>query len=96
MKYEQAIEKLQEAEGPLLVLNYRDYRGHYVFQTCPEGTMILPFMPIMGGYFAVNKTTGEVQKFNPKVEPEFFESEETDLYGLREIEKMITELKPEE
>lgn len=89
MNQDSARRLLEKTKPNALVLNVRDYKGCYIFQTCPKETVLMPFSPIYGGYYSVNKLTGNVAPFNPKAETDFFKEEETDLSGLKDLEAFI-------
>ena len=85
MNYEEAMDILKAKLTDIQVLNYREYKGAYVFQTAPADLFVTPFEPIIGGYYSVNKLTGAVNSFNPKFEKRFFDEEEHDLTGFAEL-----------
>lgn len=89
MDLTEARDLLKRKKPDILVLNAHDYKGCYIFQTCPNTSMPIPFEPVIGGYFSVNKRTGKIAPFNPKAEPEMYKTEEIDLCGMRKLEKMI-------
>lgn len=93
MDQEKARTLLEKTKPDALVLNVREYKGCYIFQTCPKETVLMPFSPIYGGYYSVNKLTGKIGPFNPKADTEFFEQKETDLSGLRDLEAFIMSYK---
>ena len=89
MTLDEAKDFLKKNKPGILILNAHDYKGCYIFQTCSNEAMPMPFEPVIGGYFSVNKRTGKIAPFNPKAEPEMYKTEEIDLCGMRELEKMI-------
>ncbi len=93
MDQKEAKELIEAYKPDSFMLNVREYKGHYIFQTCPSNAIIMPFSPVIGGYFSVNKDTGKIEEFNPKAEPEFFEAEETDFSGIKKLEQFILNYK---
>lgn len=89
MDQNDARKLLEKSDPNILVLNVREYKGCYIFQTCPKDTVLVPFSPIFGGYYSVNVHTEKIAPFNPKAEKDFFNAEETDLSGMKELEAFI-------
>lgn len=89
MNVDDAKKLLKKKLSNILVLNVREYKDFYIFQTCPKETVLLPFLPIVGGYYSVNRKTGNITTVNPKALPGIDNVEVVDLCGMKGLEDML-------
>ena len=89
MNVDEAKKLLKKKLSNVLVLNVRLYKDFYIFQTCPKDTVLLPFVPIIGGYYSVNRKTGNITTVNPKALPGIDKIEVEDLCGMKKLEDML-------
>ena len=89
MNIDEAQASVKKKKPNVLVLNVREYKDFYIFQTCPKDTVLLPFVPVVGGYYSVNKKNGAVTTVNLKALSGVEKAKVIDLCGMAALENKL-------